>query len=250
MHPPSLPEPPTDATGLTCTHHPNVAAGWECGFCNTKLCPDCAAPAVRGRDTKLAVCVFCDGPATVLQVPATPPVGFTQRFMSFVQTQQDVPALPNVLPRGSRATVEEPHFDPDESVEIKLDGNSTADPTAPILTALLNNDNSAAVTMFLADSDKLGALLPLQALFTLGTLLAKDRQVPMAIAALKRVAYANDPIAAHALFLLARLYTDVRNDYDTAETHLRTLLRKFPNSPEAAGAEQMLKRLGYGPDAR
>lgn len=249
MNPTSLPPSPIDAIGLNCSHHPTIPAGWECGFCNTKLCPDCAAPAVRGRDTKHAVCVFCDGPASVLLVRATPAVGFTKRLMSFVQTPPAVAALPDVAPRGSRAAVQDPLFDPDESAEIKLDGMSTSDPTEPVLTALLNNDTSAAVKMFLAYPDKLGALLPLPTLFTLGTLLAKDRQIPMAIAALKRVAYANDPIAAHALFLLARLYTDVRNDYDTAETHLRTLLRKFPDSPEAAGAEQMLKRLGYGPDA-
>ena len=76
--------------------------------------------------------------------------------------------------------------------------------------------------------------------------MAKEREIPLAINTLKRAAYANDPVAARALFLLARLYTDVRNDYDSAETHLRTLLRKFPQSPEAQGAEQMLKRLGYG----
>ncbi|MDX2024551.1 MAG: hypothetical protein SF187_30195 [Deltaproteobacteria bacterium] len=132
-----------------------------------------------------------------------------------------------------------------ESAEIPLSNRVATGPTGPVLAALANKDTGMALQLFRTDPDRLAALLPPSAVFTLGALLARERQTSLAIGTLKKIAYINDPLAARALFLLARLYTDVRKDYDAAETHLRTLLRKFPQSSEAAGAEQMLHKLGY-----
>lgn len=169
---------------------------------------------------------------------------FRRLQASFKKAPSRGPATP--IARQPAAPVEPALLELDESLEASKSGPSVHGPTLPLLHALANSDPAQALALFRADSDRLTALLPPPAIFKLGALLAKEREIPLAINTLKRAAYANDPVAARALFLLARLYTDVRNDYDSAETHLRTLLRKFPQSPEAQGAEQMLKRLGYG----
>lgn len=177
-------------------------------------------------------------------------VAWLRRLLGAGRGRDVLRAEPNMPPRGQPMSQAPPSDPPTDDVLVTVDpppGSTIANsPTGPLLQALSAHDMATALTLYRADHDRMAAILPPQALFTLGTLAAKEREIPMAIAALKKVAYANDPIAARALFLLARLYTDVRNDYDAAETHLRTLLRKFPQSPEAQGAEQMLKRLGYG----
>jgi len=118
-------------------------------------------------------------------------------------------------------------------------------PAADIKQALSDKNFEAAVERFVTEPAFFVLHMTEAEQFMMGAALAQHRQVPMAIEVLKRIAFSADVIAPKAMFLLARLYTDARKDYDNAERLFRTLMKKFPDSREAAGARAHLSKLGY-----
>jgi len=118
-------------------------------------------------------------------------------------------------------------------------------PAAGVKQALAAKNFEEVVSRFTAEPAFLVIHLNESELFMVGAALAQYRQVPLAIDVLKRIAFSADPIAPKAMFLLARLYADARKDYDNAERLFRTIMKKFPDSREAAGARSHLQKLGY-----
>jgi hypothetical protein len=118
-------------------------------------------------------------------------------------------------------------------------------PAAPVLEALLRRDFTLAMKLFAQSPHDLEPHLPPEEAFVLGALFAKERQATLAFSALKRVAWTNHTVAPRALFVLGRIYAEFRNDLDAAENAYRTILRKFPGSPEAESARSHLRKLGY-----
>jgi hypothetical protein len=118
-------------------------------------------------------------------------------------------------------------------------------PAADIKQALADKKFEDAVARFISEPAFFVLHLTEPELFMVGAALAQYRQVPMAIDVLKRIAFSADLIAPKAMFLLARLYADARKDYDNAERLFRTIMKKFPDSREAAGARSHLQKLGY-----
>lgn len=118
-------------------------------------------------------------------------------------------------------------------------------PAAPVKEALAHKDFARAVELFAQEPAFLVLHLAPPEIFILAAALAQHKQVPLAISALKRIALSADPVAPKAMFLLARLYTDARHDYDNAERMFRSLMQKYPDSKEADAARAHLKKLGY-----
>lgn len=119
-------------------------------------------------------------------------------------------------------------------------------PAAPIREAIAKRQLDRAITMFMVHPDGMAPHLSADETFVLAAALAKDRKVMPAINLLKRVANSPNPkIAPRGLFLLARLYSDVRKDFDQAERMFRLLIQKYPTSREAQGAKAHLHKLGY-----
>jgi hypothetical protein len=118
-------------------------------------------------------------------------------------------------------------------------------PAADVKRALADKKFEEVVSRFTAEPAFLVLHLNESELFMVGAALAQFRQVPLAIDVLKRIAFSADLIAPKAMFLLARLYADARKDYDNAERLFRTIMKKFPDSREAAGAKSHLQKLGY-----